>query len=405
MRGKIHLWALVWNEIDLLPFFLEHYRPFVDRFFLYDDGSDDGSAEYLAQQPDVDLRRFANEGASFVETAQHFYNHAWKESRGQADWVIVVNVDELLHHPEPRLALERAREKNVTLVPARGWDIVSAAFPTSGPLVETTNRGVHSRLMCKTALFDPTAINEINYQPGRHHADPSGRVIWPRKPLFELLHYKYLGEDYLVRRYAQLAARMKAGDVAARYGTQYQAEEARLRAHQRRLVRAARPVLPADLRAEGWVSEPAAGVSETWLHSSKNAMGGLTEIWRADDAHTAPVDQVYVTTTLPGVVKAWYRHDQQVDQVTPLRGRTLMVFWDPARPEAEAVEVMLDAERPRLLTVAAGLWHGFRACGNEPSVLLHLNDRAFDWPAVDEQRLPPDSPAVPYRWDLEAPAA
>ena len=68
----VHLYALVWNELPILPFFLEHYRPFVDRFFLFDDGSDDGSYEYLAAQPDVALKRFHSGGKSFVEAARKF---------------------------------------------------------------------------------------------------------------------------------------------------------------------------------------------------------------------------------------------------------------------------------------------------------------------------------------------
>jgi len=40
-----------------------------------------------------------------VESARDFYNHAWKESRGAADWVIVVNVDELVYHSSPREVL------------------------------------------------------------------------------------------------------------------------------------------------------------------------------------------------------------------------------------------------------------------------------------------------------------
>src|SRR5690606_24350442 len=147
----------------ILPFFLEHYRPFVDRFYLYDDGSDDGSTEYLAAQPDVVLRRFANEGSSFVAAAQQFNNHAWKESRGAADWVILTNVDELLYHPQRRPMLERARSDQVTMFPSRGWEMMTAEFPTQGPLVSAANRGVPSKALSKISIFDPIAIQETRF--------------------------------------------------------------------------------------------------------------------------------------------------------------------------------------------------------------------------------------------------
>lgn len=397
-EGVVHLWALVWNERDMLPFFLEHYRPFVDRFFLYDDGSDDGSVEYLAQQPDVELRRFKNDGASFVETARDFNNHAWKESRGAADWVIVVNVDELVYHPSPREALAWERQNGRTIIWPRGWDMVTAEFPRSGPLVRTANRGVHNKEMAKVAVFAPDLVDEINYGPGRHHANPTGRVVRGRQTNFDLLHYKYLGEEYLTRRYRELSQRMKPLDRSKGLGFQYHQEEERVREHHRRLLHAARPVLKPDMLAEGWLEQPMDGVFAARRHAVKNAKGGLQEVWRADDPFGTAVDQVYTTTTLPGVIKAWYLHRLQIDQVFPLAGRTLLVLFDPRTPDKAPVEIMLDAADPRLVSVEAGIWHGFRACGPEPSLLLHMNSHAINLPSVDEKRLAEDDPQIPYRW-------
>lgn len=396
--GVVHLWALVWNERDMLPFFLEHYRPFVDRFFLYDDGSDDGSADYLSGQPDVELRRFHNDGDSFVEKARDFYNDAWKESRGAADWVIVVNVDELVYHPSPRQALDWEKQQGNTVIHPRGWDMVTEDFPREGPLARTANRGVHSGGMAKLAIFAPAMVDEINYSPGRHHAEPAGRIIRGRETAFDLLHYKYLGEDYLLRRYRELGSRMKPTDRAKSFGFEYHQEEAQVRERHRRLLNAARPVLKEDMLAEGWLDQPMAGVTAAKRHAVKNAKGGLQEVWRADDPMGTAVDQVYTTTTLPGVTKAWYLHQRQVDQVFPLLGRTLLVLCDLRPDEKACVEIMLDAAAPKLVSVDPGIWHGFRACGPEPSLLLHMNSRAIDMPRLDEMRLPEDDPTIPYQW-------
>lgn len=396
-NGKIHLWALVWNERDMLPFFLEHYRPFVDRFYLYDDGSDDGSVEYLAEQPDVELRRFDNEGASFIEAAYRFYNHAWKESRGHADWVIVVNVDELVVCPAARQTLAAEAQRGATVMASRGWDMVTADFPRSGPLVRTANCGVHSKEMNKVAIFSPDGIEEINFGAGRHRVDPTGKVVIAKRVL-NLLHYKYLGEDYLVRRYRELSARMKPDDRKMGAGFQYHAEEEKLRDHQRRLLATARPVLTQDMLASGWLKDHGPGVVEAKTHAVTNAKGGLREVWRGDDPFSGPVKQVYTTTTLPGVVKAWYRHERQVDQVFPLQGRTLLVLWNPHTPETKPLEIILDAADPRLVIVGAGIWHGFRARGGEASLLLHMNSEGFNMPRIDEDRLPEDDATIPYDW-------
>ena len=55
---KVHLYAQCWNEAEMLPFFFRHYDGLVDQYFIYDDGSDDGSSELLSIHPKVDARRF-----------------------------------------------------------------------------------------------------------------------------------------------------------------------------------------------------------------------------------------------------------------------------------------------------------------------------------------------------------
>ena len=56
--GAIMALSTLRNERVRLPFFLRYYRDLgVNHFLMVDNGSDDGSAEYLAAQPDVSLWR------------------------------------------------------------------------------------------------------------------------------------------------------------------------------------------------------------------------------------------------------------------------------------------------------------------------------------------------------------
>ena len=396
----VHLYALVWNEMALLPFFLDHYRSFVDKFYLFDDGSDDGSCEYLAEQPDVVLSRFDSAGDSFVAKARQFYCDAWKASRGHADYVVVVNIDELVHNPDPRAALSLAREEKATVIDTRGWEMIGDSMPTCGPLWKTVPHGVHSKAESKIAIFDPEAIREINYGPGRHTAKPEGRVRGYNEPIFDLLHYKYLSADYLVERYRQLGERMRAGDIASQYGTHYQKTEEELRAEHARLRAAAVPVLPLQMKAEGLVEEPRPGAFVTKLRRVTNDKGSLREVWRIDDALTAQARQAYLTTTPPNVVKAWYKHQKQTDQITPVSGRGRLVLLDTRTEgrEAKPVIIDLDADDPVMVVIPPAVWHGFQAIGESPLTLLHLNDRAFDHVKTDELRISPDDPVIPYRW-------
>ena len=397
---RVHLYALVWNERPLLPFFLEHYRPFVDEFFLFDDGSDDGSYEYLATQPDVSLKRFDSSGESFVERARMFYCDAWKSSRKQADYVIVVNIDELVYHPDPRAALRMARQENITVIDTRGWEMVGDALPTSGPLWQAIPQGVHSKAESKTAIFDPDAIVEINYGPGRHKAAPQGAIRGYKQPLFDMLHYKYLSADYLVERYRELGQRMRAGDVRSGYGTQYTKTETELRAEHQRLRAAAVPVLLPAMKAADLLEEPRPGIFVAKLRQVSNQKGNLREIWRGDDAFSGPARQAYITTTPPGVVKAWYKHQGQTDQISAIAGKGRLVLFDTRDAERAATPVVIDmdADDPTFIVIPPLIWHGFQAVGDSPLVLLHLNDQPFDHVKTDETRVAFDDPAVPYRW-------
>jgi hypothetical protein len=91
--------ATVRNEIVRLPYFLDHYRRLgVDHFLFVDNGSDDGTAEYLAQQPDVSVwtttqsYRLARFGMDWLGWLQWQY--------GNGHWCLTVDADELLIYPD-----------------------------------------------------------------------------------------------------------------------------------------------------------------------------------------------------------------------------------------------------------------------------------------------------------------
>ena len=86
------------NERIRLPYFLEYYRRLgVGHFLMVDNGSDDGSADYLAAQGDVSLwsttasYRAASYGVDWLNHLQWRY--------GARHWTLVVDVDEFLVYP------------------------------------------------------------------------------------------------------------------------------------------------------------------------------------------------------------------------------------------------------------------------------------------------------------------
>jgi len=242
-KMRIDLYATCWNEERMIPFFLRHYEPIVDRIVVFDDGSSDRSRELLAASPKVELRRL-KQGESFMLMQMEELNHCWKESRGRADWVMICDIDEHLYHDKQlRGYLEQCKSNGVTIINPVGYDMVNADFPEANSvLAESIRRGIRSFFLDKKAVFDPSAIEEINYTPGRHVASPTGRLVFPPKREVKILHYRYLGLDYLVSRSATLNSRRTDFDRDRGWGVHNQRSPDEFRRHFEELFRGAEDI-------------------------------------------------------------------------------------------------------------------------------------------------------------------
>jgi glycosyltransferase involved in cell wall biosynthesis len=97
--GQVLCCTVVRNERQRLPFFLQYYRERgIEAFFAVDNGSTDGSTEYLAAQPDVYLWQ------STLSFNQANFGAGWFEPilrrHGLGKWVLIVDADELLYYPD-----------------------------------------------------------------------------------------------------------------------------------------------------------------------------------------------------------------------------------------------------------------------------------------------------------------
>jgi hypothetical protein len=95
---EIRLFSKCRNEKLRLPAFLKHYRKLgVQRFFIIDNASDDGSAEFLKAQPDVHV--FNTDGSFRAARGGTDWLNAVLQEFGVGHWCVTVDVVELLHYP------------------------------------------------------------------------------------------------------------------------------------------------------------------------------------------------------------------------------------------------------------------------------------------------------------------
>jgi glycosyltransferase involved in cell wall biosynthesis len=107
--GEIRAFTKCRNERLRLPAFLRHYRALgVDRFFIIDNDSSDGTPEYLAGQPDVRVFRTTNRLRE--SNAGSTWLNALLSQFGVDAWCVTVDIDELLVYP----GCERASLRELT---------------------------------------------------------------------------------------------------------------------------------------------------------------------------------------------------------------------------------------------------------------------------------------------------
>lgn len=95
MQAKMPCVVLAHNELLILPEFLRHYREIgVDRFFVVDDRSTDGSVEFLRKQQDVTI--FTPVKGSSYRKDKRFWRAELLDTYCDGKWVVVPDVDEHL---------------------------------------------------------------------------------------------------------------------------------------------------------------------------------------------------------------------------------------------------------------------------------------------------------------------
>ena len=97
-KDDILLFCTLRNERVRLPYFLKYYRDLgIDHFFFVDNGSDDGTGEYLAEQMDVSVF-YSEQGYKRSRFGVDWLN--WLQMRyAHGHWSLVVDVDEFFIYP------------------------------------------------------------------------------------------------------------------------------------------------------------------------------------------------------------------------------------------------------------------------------------------------------------------
>lgn len=129
--------------------------------------------------------------------------------------------------------------------------------------------------------------------------------------------------------------------------------------------------------------------------------GKLMEILRSDDKIFKKFGQVYMTTALPGVVKAWHYHKKQDDNFTCVHGKMRLALYD-ARPKSptykEVNDFVISLENPMLVHIPKNVYHGFKCVSDTEALVINTVTLPYNYKDPDEHRLDPYDNDIQYDW-------
>jgi dTDP-4-dehydrorhamnose 3,5-epimerase len=138
------------------------------------------------------------------------------------------------------------------------------------------------------------------------------------------------------------------------------------------------------------------GIITKPINRLSDERGSFAEIMRKDWKDLFGDDniaQANFSITYPGIIRAWHRHLRgQTDYFVVLNGAIKICVFDEKTEEVN--EIVSTGQIPQVVRVPGHYWHGFKALGDERSMLLYFTTKFYDHANPDEERRPWNDPKL-----------
>lgn len=229
MKQVIWIYALCYNESHFVGNFLTAYKD-VDKIIVYDNHSTDNSVNLLQQDSRVEIRYYDSGNQIRDDIYLQIKNNCWKEARGEADWVIVIDFDEIFiriinnkDHPLFDIDLVKPYNDGFTIIRPYGFNMISWDAPlyTKDHPYTYSSMGTYHPPENKLCCFRPDKINEINYDIGCHISNPIGDINILHSKDYMLLHFKAWNYELYMERAKLYYERLSEVNKKNKWGFQY----------------------------------------------------------------------------------------------------------------------------------------------------------------------------------------
>ncbi|MCL6473249.1 MAG: dTDP-4-dehydrorhamnose 3,5-epimerase family protein [Firmicutes bacterium] len=146
------------------------------------------------------------------------------------------------------------------------------------------------------------------------------------------------------------------------------------------------------------------GVKVKSLRVIPDERGRLMEILRNDEEFFENFGQVYMTTTYPGIIKAWHLHKLQTDNIAVVKGMLKLALYDDrdgSPTKGELNEFFIGEHNPILVQVPKNVYHGWKCISETEAIVINIPTHTYNYKEPDEHRLPYNTELIPYDWSVK----
>ena len=222
----IVVYAIVFNDKYRLQAWYNHYSLFADKLVVYDNESDDGTAE-LAKELGCEVRTFQTGGKLNDDAYLEIKNNCWKELQSDNRAVaIVVDIDELVWSGGIR---ERLLAMDTPLIQCTGFNMVARERPEIKDgllLMDKIRSGQKEKNYSKACILKPSRLKSLDYAIGAHGFTAIGingkEYSTMPNPNYKLLHYKMIGFEETKEQNLEIyGKRMSEANIKQGHGIHY----------------------------------------------------------------------------------------------------------------------------------------------------------------------------------------
>lgn len=216
--------------MPLLPYAVDYWKEFAEKVFVYDNGSNDGSVEYLKQfEPWIKVEHFESGGLD-AETNSDIKGNKWRDMREDFDFFVLCDLDEFHYSPNWDEQLEAMREAGCSMGTCQWWMPTLPCMPTRSRVEGHLLHEIYPFAMkspgVKVTVVDCKKLKEPRFAPGNHtnggiDLDGSLAKNYTFHNLFCLHIERGFGIEYRIKRAHEMRDRRSARQVKKSRGVHY----------------------------------------------------------------------------------------------------------------------------------------------------------------------------------------